>query len=305
MNNPPFFSVVIPTYNREDIIKNAIDSVLNQTYDNFEIIVIDNGSTDNTRQSIESYSKNKIKYFYQTGSGSPASPRNAGIRSSSAPWVCFLDSDDYWLPNKLEFLKKTIEENSKLDVIYHYEIMINQSNGKKSLLSQSRALENVYQDMLENGNKLSTSATSIRRSFLKSHQLFFNENHDFDIVEDYDLWLRVANKKANFYLLKEVLGVYVVNGNNLISDWNLYLRNLQNLYHKHIYEIQDYEKNTGKLWKLKLIEIDLLKMGYYFRSNQYILLFILCLKTIFNNPFYFYLVLFKKFIKKKFKGSIL
>ena len=94
MSSFPFFSVVIPTYNRENIIKNAIDSVLSQSFQDFEIIIIDNGSTDKTKQFIKSYSNAKIKYFYQIGSGSPASPRNAGIRNSSAPWVCFLDSDD-------------------------------------------------------------------------------------------------------------------------------------------------------------------------------------------------------------------
>ena len=96
MNSFPFFSVVIPTYNRENIIKKAIDSVLSQSFQDFEIIIIDNGSTDKTKQFIKSYSNAKIKYFYQIGSGSPASPRNAGIRNSSAPWVCFLDSDDYF-----------------------------------------------------------------------------------------------------------------------------------------------------------------------------------------------------------------
>jgi glycosyltransferase involved in cell wall biosynthesis len=298
MNRLPYFSIVIPTFNRENIIKNAIDSVLRQSYKNFEILVIDNGSTDNTRQFIDSYSNNQIKYFYQIGSGSPASPRNLGIKNSIAPWICFLDSDDYWLPNKLEMLKKTIEENSQLDVIYHNEIMLNQNNGNETLLSKSRKFEDIYKGMLENGNQLSTSATSIRRSFLNQHQLFFNESHDFDIVEDYDLWLRVAKKKAIFFLLKEVLGVYVVNGKNLISDSDLYLNNLKNLYHHHIYELQDYELNTDKLWKLKLIEIDFLKMGQSFRSSQFTLLFQQLLKTLFLNPIYFSIVFYRKFLKR-------
>ena len=146
--------------------------------------------------------------------------------------------------------------------------MLNQNTGKETVLSHHRRLDNMYKDMLENGNQLSTSATTIRKSFLNDYQLFFNENHDFDIVEDYDLWLRVANKKAEFFLIKEVLGVYVVNGQNLISDWSLYMTNLKNLYHAHIYEIQDYEKNMDKLWRNKLIEIELLKMGHFYRLHQ-------------------------------------
>ena len=294
MKNFPFFSVVIPTYNRENIIKNAIDSILSQTFQDFEIIIIDNGSTDNTKQFIKSYSSAKIKYLCQVGSGSPANPRNTGIRNSAAPWVCFLDSDDYWLPNKLEVLSQAIDANKEADVFYHYEIMLNQNTGKETVLSHCRKLDNMYKDMLENGNQLSTSATTIRRSFLNDHQLFFNENHNFDIVEDYDLWLRVANKKAKFFLIKEVLGVYLVNGQNLISDWGLYMTNLKNLYHTHIYEIQDYEKNMEKLWKNKLIEIELLKIGYFFRSHQYKLFFIHLIKTIIKNPSYIFPFLNKK-----------
>jgi glycosyltransferase involved in cell wall biosynthesis len=295
MKSIPFFSIVIPTYNRQHIIKIALDSVLCQTFQDFEILIIDNGSTDNTKQVIDSYSNTKIKYFYQTGSGSPASPRNRGIKKSLAPWICFLDSDDYWLPSKLEILNNAIKANKRADVFYHYEIMLNQKSGKETLLSHHRRLDDMYQDILENGNQLSTSATTIRRSFLTDHQLLFNESHDFDIVEDYDLWLRIADKKAEFFMLKEVLGVYVVNGENLISDWGLYIANLKNLYHTHIYEIQNYDKNTDKLWRNKLIEIELLKIGHLFRSNQYKLFCIYLFKNLIKNPSYIFQFLNKKF----------
>ena len=107
--------------------------------------------------------------------------------------MCFLDSDDYWLPNKLEVLSQAIEANKEADVFYHYEIMLDQNTSKETLLSHHRRLDNMYKDMLENGNQLSASATTIRKSFLNDHQLFFNESHDFDIVEDYDLWLRITS----------------------------------------------------------------------------------------------------------------
>lgn len=294
MSSIPFFSIVIPTFNREKIIRIAIDSVLSQSFQDFEIIVIDNGSSDNTNQIIKSYSNSKLKYFYQIGSGSPASPRNKGISESSARWICFLDSDDYWLPNKLESLHEAILMNKEVDVFYHYEIMLNQKTGKEVLLSHRRKLLNMYEDLLENGNQLSTSATTVRRSFLIEHQLFFNESPDFAIVEDYDLWLRIAFKKAKFFLLKEALGVYVVNGQNLISDWSLYIRNLKNLYHFHFYVIQNYEENKDKLWRNKLIEIDLLRIGYLFRSQKYVLFILSFLKSMMKNPFYIVLYFIKK-----------
>lgn len=296
MQNFPFFSVVIPTYNRGDKIKVAIDSVLSQTFESFEIIVVDNGSNDNTKKIMDSYSNSKINYFYQNGSGSPASPRNNGIKKSIAPWICFLDSDDYWLPNKLMVINQAIAENKNVDVFYHYENMLNEKTGKETILSHRRSLDDMYQDLLQNGNKLSTSATTVKRSFLIDHQLFFNESHDFDIVEDYDLWLRIAHKKAKFFMLKEVLGVYVVNENNLIANWDLYLSNLSNLYRKHVYEVQTFKKNKDKLWKDKSIQIELLRMGYLLRSNQFRLLLICIVKNLFNTPFYFFAVLSKKII---------
>jgi len=295
-NNQPLFSVVIPSYNREEIIKKAIDSVLSQSFQNFEIIVIDNGSTDSTKQIVESYASSKIKYFFQKGSGSPASPRNAGIRKSSAEWICFLDSDDYWLPNKLEVLNREINTSKNADVFYHYEKMFDYNIGKETILSHKRSLNNMYQDMLENGNQLSTSATTIRKSFLTSHQLYFNESHDFDIVEDYDLWLRIANKEAYFVLIKEVLGVYVVNGQNLISNWGLYINNLKNLYHMHVFEIQKYEKDVEKLWKDKLFDMELLRLGNFWRLREYKSLLGLLIRVIIKNPLHsFYII--KKVIK--------
>ena len=292
----PLFSVVIPSYNREGIIKKAIDSVLSQSFQNFEIIVIDNGSTDNTKQMVESYASSKIKYFFQKGSGSPASPRNVGIRKSSAEWICFLDSDDYWLPNKLEVLNRKINTRKNADVFYHYEKMFDYNIGKETILSHKRSLNNMYQDMLENGNQLSTSATTIRKSFLTDHQLYFNESHDFDIVEDYDLWLRVANKGANFVLIEEVLGVYVVNGQNLISDWDLYVNNLKNLYHMHVFEIQKYEKDVEKLWKDKLFDMELLRLGNFWRLKEYKSLLGLLIKVIVKNPLHSFCII-KKVIK--------
>ncbi len=94
-------SVIIPTYNRADTVPNAIDSVLAQTYKDFEIIVVDDGSTDNTREYLSQRYGDKIRYIYQANSG-PSAARNRGVRSSDSELVAFLDSDDYWLPRKLE-----------------------------------------------------------------------------------------------------------------------------------------------------------------------------------------------------------
>jgi len=95
-------SVIIPTYNREQLLKRAIQSVLNQTFRDFEIIVVDDGSTDNTKEIIDSFTSDKIKYIYESNSGGAARPKNTGIKNAQGKYIAVLDSDDEWLPQKLE-----------------------------------------------------------------------------------------------------------------------------------------------------------------------------------------------------------
>ena len=103
------FSIIIPTYNRANLIGKAIDSVLAQTYHNWELIIIDDGSTDNTRDVVRSYNDNRIKYFYQENRGRSAA-RNYGIDISKGDYISFLDDDDYYLENFLEEFFHIISE---------------------------------------------------------------------------------------------------------------------------------------------------------------------------------------------------
>src|SRR5680860_1084245 len=106
----PTFSVIIPTYNRAKDIDQCLSSLLAQTYKNFEVIVCDDGSTDNTKDIVESYKDRlNIRYDWSENWGGPARPRNRGIKLSQADWICFLDSDDWWCPNKLEECVKYLD----------------------------------------------------------------------------------------------------------------------------------------------------------------------------------------------------
>jgi glycosyltransferase involved in cell wall biosynthesis len=132
----PFFTVIIPTFNRSDKLQHCLNSVLSQTFTNFEILIIDNGSTDNIRKMIpENFKDSRIHYFWQKGSGSPANPRNQGIRKSRGVWVAFLDSDDVWYPEKLEIVYNKIQAHSETDVICHNERMCDQMNQKTHNIS--------------------------------------------------------------------------------------------------------------------------------------------------------------------------
>lgn len=268
INELPFFSVIIPTFNRYEILQNAISSVINQTFENFELVIVDNGSTDNTSDLINKFSDSRIIYKYIDPSGSPAKPRNEGIKISKGRWICFLDSDDFWYETKLSIVYENIQKNLDFDVFYHNEHLVNKfANNRKIVLEHTKKIQkDFYRHLLEEGNTLSTSAVIINNKFLRNLNVFFNEDDKFRIVEDYDFWLKLASKGAKFYPIEKELGVYIVDGNNLISNWKMYLNNLSHLLFTHIYEIQEFRDDKDFFWLQKKVFIRILRAKYLLRE---------------------------------------
>lgn len=126
----PFFSIILPTYNRAAFIAQAIDSVLNQTYSDFELIIIDDGSKDNTKEVVASFNDERVSYYFQENQERSVA-RNNGIQKAKGQYICFLDSDDYYLPNHLRVLNENIKENNFPVALFHtyqkYKV-----NGKES-----------------------------------------------------------------------------------------------------------------------------------------------------------------------------
>lgn len=252
----PFFSVIVPTFNRAAKLPTCLNSILSQTFTDFEIVIIDNGSTDNTENMIlAEYKDSRIRYFWQEGSGSPANPRNQGILKAKGIWVAFLDSDDVWYPEKLESVYDEIQDHSKTDVICHNERMFDQKNQKTYKISHVRKADNMYKSMLLEGNCLSPSATTIKKSFLKKKKLYFSESHDYAIVEDYDLWLRLAKNGAVITFIDKTLGDYFVDGENMIGDWEKYINNLEKLYKQHAYDVQNFDPEKDKVYNQLIAKI--------------------------------------------------
>jgi len=245
----PFFSVVIPTYNRPQKTLECIHSVLSQTYTNFEIILIDNGSTDETADRVSTIKDVRLNYIYQTGSGSPANPRNTGIRMAKGQWISFLDSDDLWFPEKLERMYEFINSRDNADIICHDVIRRNLLDGKENIVQCGPKSSDMYKTMLLINNRLLTSATSVRNDYIRTKGLKFNEELNYHIVEDYDLWLKIALGKANFYFLNVPLGYYNIDDGNLIGNFELHFKNLSHLLNEHAEKHQTFEKNTSAIKK--------------------------------------------------------
>ena len=301
-NIKPFFSVVIPTYNRADVLSRSVDSVLSQTYHNFELIIIDNGSTDGTQQWVsDNYQDDRIIYHYQKGSGSPASPRNTGISLAHGQWLCLLDSDDMWRESKLKCVYKAIQANADADVICHNEnIYFEETGDMGRILKYGPSSKEMYKEMLIFGNRLSTSATSIKVDFLKDNKLQFNESDQYTTVEDYDLWLNLANSGAKFYFLSQSLGFYTIGKSNMILTSGLYCANLRNLLKRHVFNIQQF-KNRSKLWKQVELRLDLCEIKNVKHDLLYKLTAIL--KLSFRSPINLIIIISGK-IKTKFLVKI-
>ena len=188
-------SVVIPTFNRRNLLKRAIHSVINQTIAPSEIIVIDNGSTDQTYQMVSSLFPN-INYFTEKKRGVSAA-RNKGIIESKSKWIAFLDSDDTWEPKKLEKqLEFSLLNQNKYRLIHTDEIWYR--NNK--FLNQLNKHKKSGGDIFKNSLKLcciSPSSAFVNKQVFHDYGLF---DENLEVCEDYDMWIRITSKEEVGFL---------------------------------------------------------------------------------------------------------
>jgi len=203
-------SVVIPTYNREKIVTTAIESVLAQTWRSYEIIILDDGSTDNTREAVLSYGE-KIKYFSPDNRGI-AGARNGGMRHGAGGCIAFLDSDDYWKPEKLERQMALFKEHPEYGMVACQCASV-QADG--TCREKNRpGISGWVLEALFRKNFIRTSSAVITRQCLERVGYFDESLRE---GEEYDYWLRVA---AAFPVgfINQPLAVYVDNPGGMSTD---------------------------------------------------------------------------------------
>ncbi len=186
MSPVPVISVLIPAYNRAWSLARAIDSVLRQSLHEFELIVVDDGSTDNTRAILEAYG-DSIRVLRQENAGVSAA-RNAGIRASSGEFVAFLDSDDEWLPEKLRIQYAFFENHPQVRICQTLERWIRNGRFVNAPDSHKKKPDFIFAESLRKC-MITCSSVMIRRSLLDETGLF---NEALPACEDYDLWLRIT-----------------------------------------------------------------------------------------------------------------
>lgn len=191
----PFFSVVIPLYNKEDFIESTLNSVFNQSFTNFEVIIVDDGSTDNSLQKVEKFDDRRLSIYKQQNQGASVA-RNFGIDQASSEYIALLDADDLWYNNHLQELKKLIETFPKAGLFcMNYEINYNGDFVKPATFNfdyknECTIIEDFFKANIINFIPSSSSVALTKEKILKVGKY----NTSLRTGQDIDLWIKIALK---------------------------------------------------------------------------------------------------------------
>jgi len=181
-----FFSVIIPTYNRAAFLPKTVQSVLNQTYPHYEVIIVDDGSTDDTAQVVQPLLSDRVFYFRKENA-ERAAARNFGTRQSGGDYITFLDSDDLLYPDYLQNARESIRKYNDPSFL-HLGYAITDENGHPKVKVDSLPTDDI--SIFIKGNPLSCMGIFLRKDI--SRQFYFNEDRQLSGSEDWELWIRVA-----------------------------------------------------------------------------------------------------------------
>ncbi|CAM8436816.1 glycosyltransferase family 2 protein [Candidatus Methylopumilus universalis] len=211
--NKPLVSIIIPTFNRGYCIKKTINSVLDQSYRNIEVLVCDDGSIDNTRKVVSSIKDNRVKWISGEHTGTPSAPRNAGLKNSKGDWIAFIDSDDLWDKNKLSIQLNYLESNPKF-LACSTNALINRNN--ECYLNLSKDISILDTKILLANNYIITSSLIAHKSLFKK-SFGFNEHKNIVGAEDYEKWLKLS-LFTDINLLSAPLVFYTTNSSDSIRN---------------------------------------------------------------------------------------
>lgn len=248
----PIFTVIITTHNRDYILPRAIKSVLNQTFAHFELLIVDNGSTDNTKDVVLGIKDVRIKYIRNPKpTDSCDAPRNLGIKMANGGLVAFLDDDDIWYPDRLRKVKESFDKNPGVSAVCHNENR-NVNGNVKGVISYGPWTENMHERLLYDGNCLSTCGITIKTDLLKELG-GFDLRKEFSGAADYDFWIRMAVHNTKIHFIEEPLGEFTLTGENFSIKDASYGAKLASIVKMHILKHEKrslYNISKKGMWRM-------------------------------------------------------
>jgi len=242
----PTVSVVIPTYNRAHLLGRAIQSVLNQTYQDFELIVVDDGSSDNTEEVVTNFADPRINYLRHEQNRGAATARNTAIKTARGEYIAFLDSDDEWLPEKLDKQMKVFRNvPSRVGVVYT-DLWTISEDGQRKYWHSSRVMPEdgiIYEHLI--GDRLtgiSMPSIVLRRECFTRVGMF---DEEFPRLIDRDLFIRLS-RHYYFYHIAEALVNYYQTGKRISSDDRLLIKAQKLLLEKYYDDIAKNRKSLAR-----------------------------------------------------------
>lgn len=212
-DDKPLVSIITPTFNRADFIEQAVNSVLRQSYQNFELFIVDDGSTDDTRKRLaNALEDHRVHYFYQPNQGQSVA-RNLALSHAKGDLICFLDSDNYWPENKLGNQVALFGERPDVDVVYGDAITIDEYGREISRKNMKRHSGNIARYMIRDNCVSMNTAMARRKCFDELGAMSGTRR----VADDYDLWLRFS-ARFRFLYIPEFLAYYRVMEDQISSD---------------------------------------------------------------------------------------
>ena len=304
VNYNPLVSIIVPTFNRAQLVKEAISSVLNQTYRNFEIIVIDDNSTDNTAELISKINDGRIYYFrLKKNQGAPAA-RNLGLKKASGQLIAFLDSDDQWVSKKLEKQIALFEREQQIGLVYTGIKFIN-SQFERILVPKVRG--DISKSILKKNYVGPTSSVVIKKALI-------DEVGGFDVTlpscQDWDLFIRIGQVCEIDYIAEPLVLYFEHEGTRISTNPKAVVTGhlkIHSKYRQHIKALSMKEKqkhflNMGKiLLKASLLKVDknIIEKSRFIERIIFKVIRFLFMKTVKFSPlFSSKLIYYKKFRKR-------
>lgn len=235
----PLVSIIIPTFNSAKYIEETLNSVFKQTFKNYEIIIVDDGSEDETVKIVNNLKSEKIRIIKAEHSGQPAISRNIGIKSAKGFYIAFLDSDDLWHKNKLKEQLKVFSKFQEAVLVYSMSLTKGVSifSSAFELLPLPFKAARNFKDLIDKGNSITTSTVLVKRDSASSIGGF--DEDPSNKMEDYALWLDLANKNPIVFIPK-IHCYYRIHDNQFSGNFSQKIERLEYLSKKKNLPLKKY-----------------------------------------------------------------